>query len=103
MMQKDSHFSFGNLGEDFKDATQRNLPRLELAPELLDPEHASGYNPYERDPGGKPRASTGTTQRTDLRKLSEWIRLKQQVEAQKSAPTEATGEFPSPGADKPKR
>lgn len=102
MMQKDAPFSFGNLGEDFKDATQRNLPRLELAPELLDPEHASGYNPYERDPGGKPRAFTGTTQRTDLRKLSEWIKLQKQVEAQKNAPVEETGAHPTLPQDLPK-
>lgn len=100
MTQKDQQFSFGHVGEDFSDATQRNLPKLELAPDMLTPENVGGYNPYERDATQK---STGATQRTDLRKLSEWIKLKQQVEAQKAAPPEVTGEFQSLDQDKPKR
>lgn len=100
MAQKDPQFSFGGVSEDFTDATQRNLPQLELAPELLSDEQTGGYNPYERDLGSK--RGTEATQRTDLRKLSEWIKLRQQVEAQKAAPPEITGEFPAMGSDKPK-
>jgi hypothetical protein len=40
----------------------------------------SGYNPYDAGPTGKPR-ETEKKKPTDLRKLSEWIRLKRDVEA----------------------
>jgi hypothetical protein len=47
-----------------------------------------GYNPYEREPGarrslGKPTPRTGQTSRTDLRKLSEWIKQMRELEARK--------------------
>lgn len=88
----DNKFSFGPTGEEFADSTQRNLPKLTLAPDMeIDP-LAKGVNPYDRDPTHK---STGKTQRTDLRKLSEWIKLQKQVEAQKSAPVEETGTHPT--------
>jgi hypothetical protein len=44
-----------------------------------------GYNPYERTSGAKaPPKDPGPRHKpTDLRKLSEWIRLQRQVEALK--------------------
>ncbi len=44
-----------------------------------------GYNPYDRTVGRKPPPPEGETQRrrTDLRKLSEWIRLQREIEARK--------------------
>jgi hypothetical protein len=44
-----------------------------------------GYNPYDRKAGGKPLPPTVEPRRkpTDLRKLSEWIRLQREVDALK--------------------
>jgi hypothetical protein len=44
-----------------------------------------GYNPYDRTAGGKtpPPAVEPRRKPTDLRKLSEWIRLQREVEALK--------------------
>jgi hypothetical protein len=39
---------------------------------------ASGYNPYDANPPGKSR--NPGRKPTDLRKLSEWIRMQRQVE-----------------------
>ena len=38
-----------------------------------------GYNPYDADPAAKPGNAAGKRKPTDLRKLSEWIRLKREV------------------------
>jgi hypothetical protein len=53
----------------------------------------SGYNPYDTEINDKTNASEKKKKPTDLRKLSEWIRLKREVEAldqerEKSAPKE---------------
>jgi hypothetical protein len=37
-----------------------------------------GYNPYDAEPAAKAKGADGKT-KTDLRKLSEWIRLQRQV------------------------
>lgn len=44
------------------------------------------YDPYNVDPktGRKPVAAPKTEARTDLRKLSEWIKLKREVDEAKS-------------------
>ena len=100
MGSKDNNFSFGPISEEYADATQRNLPKLTLTqPPETDP-HSRGVNPYDRDPAQR---STGKTQRTDLRKLSEWIKLQKQVEAQKAAAGEEddTDSDLPPGAAKP--
>ena len=44
-----------------------------------------GRNPYDAVP--KPGASSPTTRRSDLRRLSEWIRTKKHVEKLKSSET----------------
>jgi hypothetical protein len=38
-----------------------------------------GYNPYDAEPAAKPKAEELKPKPTDLRKLSEWIRLQRQV------------------------
>jgi hypothetical protein len=38
-----------------------------------------GYNPYDAEPAAKPKDAAGKAKPTDLRKLSEWIRLQRQV------------------------
>jgi hypothetical protein len=38
-----------------------------------------GYNPYDAEPAAKAKDAAGKTKPTDLRKLSEWIRLQRQV------------------------
>jgi hypothetical protein len=40
-----------------------------------------GYNPYDAQPAGK--STPAPRKQTDLRKLSEWIRLQRQVEDNK--------------------
>ncbi len=49
-----------------------------------------GYDPYDRKPGGKPPPPEIEPRRkpTDLRKLSEWIRLQREVEALKKEKSE---------------
>lgn len=43
-----------------------------------------GYNPYDRTAGSKPPPAAEPRRKpTDLRKLSEWIRLQREVEALK--------------------
>jgi hypothetical protein len=54
-----------------------------------------GYNPYDAEPAGKPKQAEGKPKPTDLRKLSEWIRLQRQVaelnpDAPKKKPPKAT-------------
>jgi hypothetical protein len=38
-----------------------------------------GYNPYDAEPAAKPKSEEAKPKPTDLRKLSEWIRLQRQV------------------------
>ena len=40
----------------------------------------AGYNPYDADPAAAPKNPGSKRKHTDLRKLSEWIRLKREVE-----------------------
>ncbi|MBV6417936.1 MAG: hypothetical protein CMLOHMNK_02715 [Steroidobacteraceae bacterium] len=52
--------------------------------EIEEYQAGKSHNPYERvrgEPAGAER--TSTTTRTDLRKLSEWIKLKRELEARK--------------------
>jgi hypothetical protein len=46
---------------------------------------AGAYDPYNVDPRpGKPAAVQTAANRTDLRKLSEWIKLKREIEELKA-------------------
>lgn len=46
----------------------------------------SGYNPYDASPKAPSKDKDASRKPTDLRKLSEWIRLQRQVEALKKDP-----------------
>ena len=41
------------------------------------------YDPYSRHTATLPKLNPGNTTRTDLRKLSEWIKMKRDLEARK--------------------
>jgi hypothetical protein len=41
------------------------------------------YDPYARHTATYPRTGPGSTSRTDLRKLSEWIKMKRELEERK--------------------
>lgn len=41
------------------------------------------HDPYARHAASLPKPNPGATTRTDLRKLSEWIKLKRELEARK--------------------
>ena len=51
-------------------------PRLEL-------QNEQSYDPYSRHTATLPKLNCGTTSRTDLRKLSEWIKMKRALEERK--------------------
>ena len=53
-----------------------DTPQLSLAPE-------DSGDPYARHTATLPKTNPGNTTRTDLRKLSEWIKLKRELEAKK--------------------
>jgi hypothetical protein len=62
----------------------------------LDDPHS--FDPYsnsralEHKPPPPPRAGTGSTSRTDLRKLSEWIKMMRELEQRKANPSEDADE-----------
>lgn len=80
------HDKRGNAIVEWEDAPP-DYQRTVL--EVLDDgrsERADGdaFNPYARK-GPSERQSTGNTTRTDLRKLSEWIKQMRELEARKAA------------------
>jgi hypothetical protein len=107
MGDKDTKFTFSKpaLTED-RDPTVRDVHRLELEQSNDESKPVSGYNPYNRDvkkKAAEPAATrTSTTTRTDLRKLSEWIKLKQDVEARKTRETSDADRVPTVRLPKPK-
>ncbi|MGH8181590.1 MAG: hypothetical protein ACRETR_11515 [Steroidobacteraceae bacterium] len=80
------HDDRGNAYVEWVDAPAELVarPRLELEGQSgglqLDPQR-SAYNPYSNDSGGGRK--TGNTTRTDLRKLSEWIKMMREMEERK--------------------
>ena len=46
-------------------------------------EEDSSFDPYARHTASLPKPNPGNTTRTDLRKLSEWIKMKRELEARK--------------------
>jgi len=90
------HDDRGNASVEWLDApSDYERPKLEIesatgthrrltVPEGLALESQNHYDPYanSRPVEGKPSKS-GTTSRTDLRKLSEWIKLKRELEERK--------------------
>jgi hypothetical protein len=51
-------------------------PALSLKPD-------DSFDPYARHTATLPKTNPGNTTRTDLRKLSEWIKMKRELEARK--------------------
>ena len=108
MGDKDSKFTFVKPeGPEDRDPSVRDVHRLELEQSSVESRPVAGYNPYNRDVKKKavapaPATRTSTTTRTDLRKLSEWIKLKQEVETRKSSETSDTDRVPTVRLPKPK-
>lgn len=79
------HDDRGNASVVWRDAPvdfERPVFEIEGA---RDPLHrqAGAYNPYDRSPDDLQPHRTGQTTRTDLRKLSEWIKMMRELEARK--------------------
>ena len=114
MGDKDAKFTFGPTEPAAdKDPTVRDVHRLELEQTHDEPRIVGGYNPYDRDVKGKapapaasspaaPAKRTSTTTRTDLRKLSEWIKLRKEVEARKNSETSEPEPVPTVKLPRPK-
>ena len=109
MGDKDAKFTFGPTEPAAdNDPTVRDVHRLELEQTHDEPRIVGGYNPYDRDVKGKapapaaPAKRTSTTTRTDLRKLSEWIKLRQEVEARKNSEASEPEPVPTVKLPRPK-
>jgi hypothetical protein len=76
------HDDRGNASVRWRDAPESHeRPVLEvLGNPGLSIKSEETFDPYGR---GTPRKSTGNTTRTDLRKLSEWIKLMRELEERK--------------------
>jgi hypothetical protein len=79
------HDERGNALVEWRDApADEQRPVLEI---LGDPQLAlqseESYDPYARHAASLPKPNPGNTTRTDLRKLSEWIKMKRELEARK--------------------
>jgi hypothetical protein len=81
------HDDRGNASVRWDDApADYQRPVLELAGDSAAvPKAEEGFNPYAPGPTSPASStrSTGTTTRTDLRKLSEWIKMMRELEERK--------------------
>jgi hypothetical protein len=81
------HDDRGNASVRWDDApADYQRPVLELAGDSAPvPKAEEGFNPYAPGPASPASStrSTGTTTRTDLRKLSEWIKMMRELEERK--------------------
>ena len=79
------HDDRGNASVEWKDApTDYKRPVLEIEGEAapaLSIQSDETFNPYEQAKSRKRK--TGNTTRTDLRKLSEWIKMMRELEEKK--------------------
>jgi hypothetical protein len=77
------HDDRGNASWSFRDApTGEQRPVLEvLGDAQMSVKNEETYDPYARP---RAREAGGTTSRTDLRKLGEWIKMMRELEARKS-------------------
>lgn len=80
------HDDRGNAYVEWVDApaelVERPVLRIQRDPQELQLETERGaYNPYANDAGAARK--TGNTTRTDLRKLSEWIKMMRELEDRK--------------------
>jgi hypothetical protein len=82
------HDDRGNASVEWLDAPMDyKRPVLEIEQGGLSIKSEETHNPYARHTLAE-RKRDSTTTRTDLRKLSEWIKLRRQVEENKRNPTD---------------
>jgi hypothetical protein len=77
------HDDRGNASVRWEDAPadyQRPVLAVDSAPA---PKSEEGFNPYAPGSTAASTRCTGTTTRTDLRKLSEWIKMMRELEERK--------------------
>ncbi|MGH8287636.1 MAG: hypothetical protein ACREV7_01215 [Steroidobacteraceae bacterium] len=86
------HDDRGNAYVEWVDAPAELVarPRLEITGELQLETHGKSCNPYANDAGVVRK--TGNTTRTDLRKLSEWIKMMRDLEERKRVDGDSDGE-----------
>ncbi len=79
------HDDLGNARVEWRDIPDDRTGEFSRPPlEIEDYRAEKSHNPYERARSAGPAAErTSTTTRTDLRKLSEWIKLKRELEARR--------------------
>jgi hypothetical protein len=82
------HDDRGMASVEWHDAPDGTIERpvLEILgnPVLALKDDDVSYDPYSRHTATLPKTSPGNTTRTDLRKLSEWIKKKRQIEERKA-------------------
>ena len=79
------HDDRGMASVEWHDApADEERPVLELLgnPQLT-LQNDESFDPYARHTASLPKPNPGNTTRTDLRKLSEWIKMKRELEARK--------------------
>jgi hypothetical protein len=80
------HDDRGMASVEWRDAPveDHERPVLEvLGNPQLTLQNDESFDPYSRHTASLPKPNPGNTTRTDLRKLSEWIKMKRELEARK--------------------
>lgn len=80
------HDERGQASVEWHDApADEQRPVLEVLgnPKLTLQNNDESYDPYSRHTASLPKPNPGNTTRTDLRKLSEWIKMKRELEERK--------------------
>jgi len=79
------HDDRGMASVEWRDApADEQRPVLEvLGNPQLTLQNDESFDPYARHTASLPKPNPGNTTRTDLRKLSEWIKMKRELEARK--------------------
>ena len=79
------HDDRGNASVTWRDApADLERPVLEvLGDPALGIKHEESFDPYARRGAHQPRQGGGSATRTDLRKLSEWIKMMRELEERK--------------------
>lgn len=62
------------------EALERPVLQIVNTPELTLKDDEASYDPYARHGASLPKTTRGNTTRTDLRKLSEWIKMQRALE-----------------------
>jgi hypothetical protein len=77
------HDERGRASLEWHDAPpdlERPVLEVLAGPELALKDDDASYDPYARHTATFPATTRGNTTRTDLRKLSEWIKMKRELE-----------------------